>query len=214
MKILNKPSATKEQVYAWLETKEHHPIAESMIEIFFDIAQKEGVDPVVVIAQAMKETGYFRFRGVLKPNFCNTCGLKISRGGGDTDPNAHRRFDYWEDGILAHVQHIALYAGAPGYPKENPMDPRHFGYLLGKCPNVEDLSCNWAPSKTYGQDIVAMCESIINTVPKKDETLLNYEKKILELQHEIEENNKQISTLKDKGVKFDNLKKSIEDILK
>ena len=43
------------------------------------------------------------------------------------------------------------------------LDPRHFTYLYGKCPNVEDLGGNWAPSKTYGTDIVSMVNDIINT---------------------------------------------------
>lgn len=164
MKILNQPTSTIKQVIAWLEKKNPHFLAYSMVPIFFTTAIAEGVDPTVVIAQAMKETGYFKFTGVLKPNFCNTCGLKVAEGGGDTDPNAHNRFEYWEHGILAHVEHLALYAGQTGYPKSNPMDTRHFAYLLGKCPNVEDLSGNWAPGLTYGQDIVSMCNDIINTV--------------------------------------------------
>lgn len=35
--------------------------------------------------------------------------------------------------------------------------------MHGKCKNVEDLSGNWAPSSTYGQDIVKMANQIINT---------------------------------------------------
>lgn len=160
MKILNSPTSNIRQVLAWLETKNAHYLAYAMVPLFFKIAMQEGVDPTVVIAQSMKETAYFKFTGVLRPNFCNTCGLKNSAGGGDTDPNAHHRFEYWEDGILGHVEHLALYAGAPGYPKANPKDPRHFDYLLGKCPNVEDLSGNWAPGSTYGQDIINMCNDI------------------------------------------------------
>ena len=213
MKIINKPSATKEQVLTWLDGKNPHPIAKGMVELFFTIAVQEGVDPVVVIAQAMKETGYFKFKGVLKPNFCNTCGLKNKAGGGDTDPNAHHRFDYWEDGILAHVEHIALYAGAPGYPKSNPKDPRHFDFLLGKCPNVEDLSGNWAPGSNYGQEIVRLSQEIINTIPKPSVNE-EYQEKILNLQHDLEEANKEINSLKEKGEKYDTLKKSVKDILK
>ena len=47
---------------------------------------------------------------------------------------AHKRFDSWEDGISAHVDHLALYAGAAGYPKEGTLDPRHFESLFGRCP--------------------------------------------------------------------------------
>ena len=134
----------------------------------------------------MKETGYFNFKGVIRPNFCNTCGLKVTKGGGDQDPGAHRRFEYWEDGIMAHSDHLALYAGASNQPKYSPecashqnanckangttLDPRHFTYLHGKCPNVEDLGGNWAPSKTYGTDIIGMVNEIINTSIPTDKT--------------------------------------------
>ena len=213
MKILNKPSATKEQVFAWLDEKHAHPLSKAMIDLFFEIAEKENVDPIVVIAQAMKETGYFKFKGVLRPNFCNTCGLKKTGGGGDTDPTAHCRFDYWEDGILAHVQHIALYAGAIGYPKSNPLDPRHFAYLHGKCPNVEDLSGNWAPSKTYGEDIVKMCKSIASIEPKKNVDVEEYEKKIEKMTTEIDELEKQVIVLQKNNDKYMNLKSAIKDLL-
>lgn len=214
MKIINKPTATKEQVYTWLDGIEtHHPLCKGMVELFFEIAPKEGVDPIVAIAQAMKETGHFNFKGVLKPNFCNTCGLKNSKGGGDTDPDAHHRFDYWEDGILAHVEHLALYAGAPGYPKANPMDPRHFDFLLGKCPNVEDLSGNWAPGSDYGTAVVRICQEIIDTIPKpEDATKEEYEDKIMNLQHDLKEAHQQIDALKDKAEKYDTLKKSVNDL--
>lgn len=88
-------------------------MASAMVPLLWDAAVANGVDPVVLIAQAMKETGYFNFKGVLRPNFCNTCGLKVTKGGGDQDPGAHMRFEYWEDGIMAHSDHLALYAGAP-----------------------------------------------------------------------------------------------------
>lgn len=202
MKIMNKPTATIEQVYAWLETKNPHPLATAMVSIFFEKAVKEGVDPIVVIAQAMKETGYFRFKGVLRPNFCNTCGLKGNKGGGDLDPNAHTRFDYWEDGIQAHIDHIALYAGASNCPKYgvncpqsqkeeykkngNTLDPRHFPYLKGKCTTVESLSKNWAPSSTYGEDIVKMCKEISSTVvDNKNCSCKEYEDKYNNLKEKL-----------------------------
>lgn len=180
MKILSKPRATFEQCEAWLKSKPTaHPLAKAMLPLLWDGAIANGIDPCILIAQAMKETGYFNFKGVIRPNFCNTCGLKVTKGGGDQDPGAHKRFEYWEDGIMAHSDHLALYAGGSNQPKYSPecgshtnenckgngttLDPRHFTYLYGKCPNVEDLGGNWAPSKTYGTDIVSMVNDIINT---------------------------------------------------
>ena len=180
MKILNKPSATLEQCKEWIKgVKTAHPIASAMVPLLWDAAIANGIDPCVLIAQAMKETGYFNFKGVIRPNFCNTCGLKTTKGGGDLEPGAHMRFEYWEDGIMAHSDHLALYAGSPNTPKYSPecashqnnqykkngttKDPRHFTYLYGKCKNVEELSGNWAPGKDYGQEVVRIANQMINT---------------------------------------------------
>jgi carbon monoxide dehydrogenase subunit G len=111
---------------------------------------------VVAYAQSAKETGYGHFKGVLDASFKNPCGMKTKSGGANNDPNAHQRFSTWEEGIQAQIDHLALYAGAPGYPKAETPDPRHFPYLKGTAPNVEDLGGKWAPSANYGKDIVAM----------------------------------------------------------
>lgn len=222
MKIINSPSATLEQCEQWIKNiKTAHPLAIAMVPLLWDAAIANGVDPVVLIAQAMKETGYFNFKGVIRPNFCNTCGLKVTKGGGDQDPGAHKRFEYWEDGIMAHSDHLALYAGAPNLPKYSPdcashqnenyksngttKDPRHFTYLYGKCENVEDLSGNWAPSSTYGSDIVKMAQQIIDT---------KVENTIEELNIMLKEKDDEIKLLNDLINEHKKIIDNIKNILK
>ena len=170
MNILSKPTSTLGQCVQWARNKKAPELFMSIIPILYNTAEANGVDPTLVVAQCAKETGYCKFGGVLDASFKNTCGLKTPAGGSCTDPNAHTRFASWEDGALAQVQHLALYAGKAGYPLANPVDPRHFKYLFGKCPSVESLSGNWA-GKTYGQDLVKMMKDIINTPsdPRVDE---------------------------------------------
>ena len=79
--------------------------------------------------------------------------MKTVVGGSDTDPNAHQRFNTWDEGVQAHLDHLALYAGATGYPKSNTYDPRHFVTIKGKAVTVNALSGTWAPSLTYGEEI-------------------------------------------------------------
>jgi N-acetylmuramoyl-L-alanine amidase len=186
MLILSEPRATYKQCELWLSSKSTaHPLAVGLLPILWDSAIKNGIDPCILITQAMKETGYFNYKGVLRPNFCNTCGLKTTKGGSDYAPNAHMRFEYWEDGIMAHSDHLALYAGASNMPKYSPecathtnkkykkngttLDPRHFTYLLGTAKHVEDLGGKWSPNKKYGDDIVKMVNEIINTKIPVDE---------------------------------------------
>lgn len=189
MKIINKPTATYGQCEAWIKSKKTaNKLALENLPIMWNCAIKNGIDPVVLIAQSMKETGWYNFGGVVPASYRNPCGLKITKGGGDYEVGAHMRFKSWEDGIMAQSDHLALYAGGPYVPKYSPecashlntdhmdngttKDPRHFTYLFGKCPTVESLGCNWAPSASYGTDIVKMIKEVqaIKVTEQKIET--------------------------------------------
>lgn len=197
MLILNNPTATLSQCISWAKSKKASELFMDILPILYNTGVKEGIDPTLVVVQCAKETGYCKFGGVLDASFKNTCGLKVPQGGGCTDPNAHMRFNTWEDGVLAQVQHLALYSGKEGYPLKNPIDPRHFSYLHGKCKTVESLSGNWAGA-TYGQDLVKMMNDVINT--KDDLNVEYYEKLIIE-------KDDMIKNLKDKLNKINELSK-------
>lgn len=154
--IIGAATATAAQGRSWAENKGASELFVSLADVFWVVSEAVGINPVVAYCQSAVETGYGRFGGVLDSTFCNSCGMKTNVGGSDTDPNAHQRFSTWEDGISAQVDHLALYAGAKGYPKENTKDPRHFSYIKGKAPTVEALGGCWAPSADYGEKIVAL----------------------------------------------------------
>lgn len=158
--ILGKPTATETQAFDWAMSKGATAVFGSNSAWYWALATLLGIDPVAAYAQYAKETGFGRFGGVLDASFCNPCGMKNSQGGSDTDPSAHKRFRNWEQGIQAQLDHLALYAGADGYPKATTGDPRHFPYLLGKCKTVESLGGCWAPSSEYGNGIVKMMREI------------------------------------------------------
>lgn len=161
--ILSEKTATLLQMQQWAKNKKATNEFVQLAPLFYKIGSQAGVNPVVAYAQAAKETGYGKFGGILDSSYHNTCGLKTASGGSDNDPNAHARFKSWEEGIQAHIDHLALYAGADGYPKEDSLDPRHFFYLFGKAPTVESLGGLWAPSPTYGIEIVKLVHEIENT---------------------------------------------------
>ena len=177
MKIINKPTVSYKQCENWIKSKRTaNVLALENLPIMWNAAVENGIDPAVLIAQSMLETGWYNFGGVVPASYHNPCGLKITKGGGCQDVGAHMRFFSWEDGIMAQSDHLALYAGGPTVPKYSPecashqnsdkkangttKDPRHFTYLYGKCPTVESLSGNWAMSKTYGNDIIKMINEI------------------------------------------------------
>ena len=184
MQILSTTNTTLEQCLTWAKNKKATDLFISIVPILYNTAVKEGVNPLLVVAQCAKETGYCRFGGVLDASYKNTCGLKIPQGGSCTDPNAHMRFDSWEEGALAQVEHLALYAGKEGYPLDNPKDPRHFDYLFGTCKTVHELSGKWAGG-TYGEDLIKLIREIEQTPAenKADEK----DKEIEELKNKIKE---------------------------
>lgn len=152
--ILGVSSSSAQVAKAWARSRGATPTFIALADLYWRIAPAAGVIPEVAYCQSAKETAFGRFTGVVKEDFCNPCGLKTSLGGANDDPNAHARFPDWETGVKAHVDHLALYAGAPGYPKAGSPDPRHFPSIAGTAPYVETLGGRWAPSLTYGQSIV------------------------------------------------------------
>lgn len=137
---------------AWAASRGATPLFCDLAALFWRYAPERGVNPDVAYAQAAKETGFGRFGGVVTPDFHNTCGMKITAGGANGDPNAHQRFPTWDVGIIAHLDHLALYAGAIGYPRTDSPDPRHFTALFGTAPTALSLSGKWAGA-LYGASL-------------------------------------------------------------
>ncbi|WII39208.1 N-acetylmuramoyl-L-alanine amidase [Paenibacillus thiaminolyticus] len=154
--ILGPASATVEQAKAWARSKNAPAEFVELAETYWELAPaRGGVDPAVAYVQFGHETGYLYRDGKsaagIDASYKNPCGLKITAGGGDTQASAHKRFTDWREGITAHLDHLALYAGAAGYPRAGTPDPRHFAYLFGTARTVEALGGKWAPSQDYGR---------------------------------------------------------------
>ena len=179
--IISTTDVSLESVEAWARSKNATDSFVSLAKLYKKYAsERGGVNWVLAYVQAAKETGYGKFGGVLNESYYNPCGLKNPQGGGDYDPDAHKKFDNWEQGVIAHLDHLALYAAATGYPKtvyvdkwkndvlasNETYDPRHIGWystaggILGKAKDVISLGGKWAPSETYGAELFRMyCEA-------------------------------------------------------
>ncbi len=161
--IGNNTNVSIEQMKEWARLRAADPLFIDLAPVFYEIAVNTGIDPAVIYAQSAKETDFMRFTGVLDASFKNPCGMKVTAGGGDYDRDAHMRFASWEEGIQAQADHLALYAGLAGYPKAGSPDPRHFPFLFGTAPTLEDLNGKWAPSKIYGKTIVWFVNEMVDT---------------------------------------------------
>lgn len=152
--ILSKSSTSLSDMVEWAILKNAHPTFIENAEIYYRLCMEVGVNPVIAYVQYAKETKYGKFGGVVKESYHNPCGLKNPTNGGCKDPGAYAIFKDWEEGIQAHIDHLALYAKAKGYPKVNSPDPKHYKSLYGYCETVEDLEGTWALSKGYANDLL------------------------------------------------------------
>jgi N-acetylmuramoyl-L-alanine amidase len=134
-----------------------------------------GIDPVGMVAQSGKETGWGQYPGAVRDWFYNTAGIKVRYidrvralvagiTGVPVDqvsadhPLVHAQFPNWTVGAMAHAQHLRAYAGSQIVGLV--VDPR---YTLVGPPYVSTwagLGGRWAPSATYGTEIEAIMERL------------------------------------------------------
>ncbi|WCR29705.1 N-acetylmuramoyl-L-alanine amidase [Paenibacillus thiaminolyticus] len=163
--ILGPASATLAQAREWARSKNAPAEFVELADLYWELAPaRGGVDPAIAYVQFGHETGYLyrdgRSAAGIDASYKNPCGLKITAGGGDYQATAHKRFSSWREGITAHLDHLALYAGVVGYPRAGTPDPRHFAYLFGTAQTVESLGGKWAPSASYGQKLVQYLKEV------------------------------------------------------
>jgi len=154
--IIGKPEADNIQAKAFIAEKASQWVF--LVDIYYSIAPIYGVRADIALAQACKETNYFKFTGAVKPDFNNYCGLKTATAKGDA-PLDHARFPDPETGVEAHIQHLYCYATKLPLPEGCKMvDPRFdiVAELVGRgiATTVEQLGGKWAPNPDYGRSIV------------------------------------------------------------
>lgn len=127
------------------------PTIDAFAQIVVEEAQAEGVKAEIVFCQAMKETGWLRFGGSVKPDQCNFAGLGATGGSvsGAIFPDVRT-------GIRAQVQHLKAYASTD--PLVNKcVDPRFSYVKRGSATTLASLNGKWAvPGNHYGEDIFEM----------------------------------------------------------
>ena len=136
---------------------------EQFCQIYYEEAQIEGVRVEVAFTQAMKETGWLKYGGIVKIEQFNFAGL------GALDGNATGNCASFHDvreGVRAQMQHLKAY-GSTEALKNTCVDPRFNLVKRGVSPYVEWLGvqenpsgAGWATSKNYGVDIVNMIKKL------------------------------------------------------
>lgn len=133
-------------------------------QMYIDEANLEGVRAEVAFAQAMKETGWLQYGGIVQIGQFNFAGIGAldgnSEGNCATFPNV-------KTGIRAQIQHLKAYGCADPLVSDIVVDPRFEKVKRGCAPYVEYLGqkenpdgLGWATEKNYGNRIVSMIKKL------------------------------------------------------
>jgi len=138
----------------------NNPDAPDLVDLYLEIGAKYGVRGDLAFCQAAKETGWWRFTGIVQPWQNNYCGLGATgvAAVGDEDLLGadSSRVCYEEgihgaifttprDGVEAQIQHLYAYATKKPLPEGTTLlDPRFKKVTRGCAPRWIDLGGKWA----------------------------------------------------------------------
>ena len=162
--IMGSPIATKEQCVNYLFRHNPFPLINTtpkqLVDYYYAEGGLEGIRPDLAFAQALHETGNFRYGGDVISFQNNYCGLGTTGKGvkGAWFPTA-------EIGVRAQIQHLLAYT-TTRQPILSVVDPRYELVKrtdkFGQSYTWTELNGKWAvPGKTYGQMILKIHEKII-----------------------------------------------------
>ena len=137
---------------------------EDFAKIVVEEATAEGVRAEVVFSQAMHETGWLKFGGLVTAEKCNFAGLGATGNSSDGAATDYGRGYTYKDvrtGIRAQVQHLKAYASTE--PLVNACVDQRFKYVTRGCaPTVGSLSGKWAvPGNGYGESIAKTMSELL-----------------------------------------------------
>mgnify|MGYP000662590514 CR=1 FL=1 len=162
--IIGTPLASQEQCVNYLLSVNPHPAISvsphELVAYYYEEGTREGIRPDVAFAQALKETGFFRYGGTVTPDQNNYCGLGTTSA---TVKGAY--FATSQIGVRAHIQHLLAYASTR-MPAQPVVDPRYNlvrnVYGTSTLGHWQDLNGRWAvPGDSYGQSILSMFRAIL-----------------------------------------------------
>lgn len=163
--IIGTPLASQQQCVRYLLRNNPSPAIsvspEELVSYYYEEGMREGIRPDVAFAQALKETGFFRYGGTVTPDQNNYCGLGTT--------SAYVKGAYFPSsqlGVRAHIQHLLAYASTR-QPQQPVVDPRYelvrSAYGQSTLGHWEDLNGRWAvPGYSYGQSVLSMFRAILN----------------------------------------------------
>jgi len=146
-----------------------NPNAPPVAALYVQIGQVYGIRGDVAYAQAIQETGYFRFEGNVKAAQNNYAGI------GATGKNESAVFKTPQEGVLAHIQHLFAYTSTQPLPSQYPLvDPRFQYVQRGSAVTWAQLNGKWAiPGTTYSTMILDIYKKMLNEAKIPLQTRMN-----------------------------------------
>ncbi|WP_223594216.1 N-acetylmuramoyl-L-alanine amidase [Neobacillus bataviensis] len=153
-----------------LFVKTVNPNAIEIGKYYLTFGEYYGIRGDIAFAQALHETDFFRFTGVVQPDQNNFAGIGAT---GPSNPGA--TFKTQEEGVLAHLQHLFAYASTEPLPNQYPLvDPRFNLVTRGSAPTWTSLNGKWAvPGTTYGQSILELYKRMVNFAKLNLDSVVN-----------------------------------------
>lgn len=176
--IMGKTEATAAQMVSYALKSNAKPLLpnctiEELAQAFIEEAEIEGVRADVAWAQSLKETGYFKYGGIVLPEQNNYSGI----GALNNSKGEAAVFESPRIGARAQIQHLKAYASTEAL-KQPCVDPRFHLVKRGSAKYVEWLGyednpngTGWAwPGKGYGYSIIGILNGILQE-PKESKEI-------------------------------------------
>lgn len=176
--IMGETKAKVEQMVSYALKGNPNPLLpfcsiEDLAQMFIEEGEVEGVRADVAWAQSLKETGYFKYGGIVLPEQNNYSGIGALNNNSQGDAAI---FESPRIGARAQIQHLKAYASTEAL-KLKCVDPRFHLVRRGSARYVEHLGASdnpngtgWAwPGKGYGHEIVKIMEGILKEAVKAEE---------------------------------------------
>lgn len=219
--IMGEAAATIAQMKEYLLNINPNPdincTIDELVNYFIEEGKIEGVRGDIAFAQAIKETGYFRYGGIVEAHQNNFAGI------GALNNNAKGQaaiFPTPQIGVRAQIQHLKGYASTESL-KQEVVDPRYQilvdNGLLGTAQYVTNLNGKWAwPGRGYGEDILQILDKILQIVIEVIDYKALYEAEVKKrniLEEEMSILQEQVNILEEKLNKVKNVAQQLNDIL-
>lgn len=156
--IMGEAKMGREQLLTIMQ-KNNPEAPQELVDLYLEIGGQYGIKGDIAFCQAAKETGWWKFGGLVQPYQNNYCGLGATGAAatGEEDllganPTKVRYeagvhgaiFASPVIGVEAHIQHLYAYACKNPLPGKDLVDPRFVKPTRGIAPLWIDLGGRWA----------------------------------------------------------------------